>query len=108
MWCHSVPVSDRQSALALHRAIRGSMDEVGRFMNEEYGYIAIRSTRPGLVGVTLADSPVAQLAWMLDKFPAWTWPLETLPDEILGRERILANASLCWLGWLVNSSNIRR
>ncbi|WP_211880612.1 epoxide hydrolase family protein [Pseudarthrobacter albicanus] len=69
---------------------------VGRFMNEEFGYIAIQSTRPGLVGVALADSPVAQLAWMLDKFRAWTWPLEMLPDEILGREWILANASLYW------------
>ncbi|NYE94077.1 hypothetical protein FHU41_000298 [Psychromicrobium silvestre] len=65
-------------------------------MNEEYGYIAIQSTRPGLVGVALADSPVAQLAWMLDKFRAWTWPLETAPDEILEREWILANASLYW------------
>ena len=74
----------------------GRMARVGRFMNEEYGYIAIQSTRPGLVGVALADSPVAQLAWMLDKFRAWTWPLETLPDEILGREWILANASLYW------------
>lgn len=72
------------------------MARVGRFMNEEYGYIAIQSTRPGLVGIALADSPVAQLAWMLDKFRAWTWPLETLPDEIFGREWILANASLYW------------
>ncbi|TFB97870.1 epoxide hydrolase family protein [Cryobacterium sp. HLT2-28] len=72
------------------------MARVRRFMNEEYGYISIQSTRPGLVGVALADSPVAQLAWMLDKFRSWTWPLETLPDEILGREWILANASLYW------------
>ncbi|TFC14716.1 epoxide hydrolase [Cryobacterium algoritolerans] len=72
------------------------MARVRKFMNEEYGYISIQSTRPGLVGVALADSPVAQLAWMLDKFRSWTWPLETLPDEILGREWILANASLYW------------
>ncbi|MHA7305118.1 epoxide hydrolase family protein [Arthrobacter sp. TMN-49] len=72
------------------------MARIGRFMIEEYGYIAIQSTRPGLVGIALADSPVAQLAWMLDKFRAWTWPLETLPDKILGCEWILANASLYW------------
>jgi len=83
------------------RAAMGQLDQdrmarIGRFMREEYGYIAIQSTRPGLVGVALADSPVAQLAWMLDKFRAWTWPVETLPDEVLGREWILANASLYW------------
>ncbi|WP_186759197.1 epoxide hydrolase family protein [Arthrobacter alpinus] len=69
---------------------------IGKFIKEEYGYIAIQSTRPGLVGVALSDSPAAQLAWMLDKFHAWTLPFETLPDQILGRDWILANASLYW------------
>lgn len=69
---------------------------IGTFMKEEYGYIAMQSTRPGLVGIALSDSPAAQLAWTLDKFRAWTWPLETMPDQILGRDWILANASLYW------------
>ncbi|WP_104090204.1 hypothetical protein [Cryobacterium sp. N19] len=72
------------------------LKRVGTFMNDECGYIAIQSTRPGLLGIALTDSPVAQLAWMFDKFRAWTWPVEKLPDEILGREWILANASLYW------------
>jgi pimeloyl-ACP methyl ester carboxylesterase len=87
---------DEDARAAMSPLDQDRIARVGRFMNEEYGYIAIQSTRPGLVGVALADSPVAQLAWTLDKFRAWTWPLETLPDEILGREWILANASLYW------------
>lgn len=70
------------------------LNRVTAFTREESGYIAIQSTRPGLIGIALADSPAAQLAWMLDKFRAWTWPLETPPDQILGREWILTNASL--------------
>ena len=66
-------------------------------MRDEYGYIAIQSSRPGLVSVALADSPAAQLAWMLDKLRAWTYPPEALPDSVLGRDWILANASLYWL-----------
>jgi epoxide hydrolase len=67
------------------------------FMRDEYGYIAIQSTRPSLIGAALADSPAAQLAWMLDKLHAWTYPTDALPDAILGRDWILANASLYWL-----------
>lgn len=67
------------------------------FMRDEYGYIAIQSTRPGLLGVALADSPAAQLAWILDKLHAWTYPPGALPDSVLGREWILANATLYWL-----------
>jgi pimeloyl-ACP methyl ester carboxylesterase len=87
---------DEDTRAAMSPLEQDRVARIGRFMTEEFGYIAIQSTRPGLVGVALADSPVAQLAWMLDKFRAWTWPLETLPDEILGREWILANASLYW------------
>jgi pimeloyl-ACP methyl ester carboxylesterase len=87
---------DEDTRAAMSPLEQDRMVRIGTFMKEEYGYIAIQSTRPGLVGVALTDSPVAQLAWMLDKFRAWTWPLETLPDEILGREWILANASLYW------------
>lgn len=87
---------DEQARAAMSPLDQDRMARIGRFMNEEYGYIAIQSTRPGLIGVALADSPVAQLAWMLDKFRAWTWPLETTPEQILGRDWILANASLYW------------
>jgi pimeloyl-ACP methyl ester carboxylesterase len=87
---------DEDSRSAMSPLEQDRIERIGTFMTEEFGYIAIQSTRPGLVGVALADSPVAQLAWMLDKFRAWTWPLEILPDEILGREWILANASLYW------------
>jgi epoxide hydrolase len=76
---------------------RDRVARVQAFMRDEFGYIAIQSTRPGLVGIALADSPAAQLAWMLDKLHAWTYPAGALPDSVLGREWILANASLYWL-----------
>lgn len=87
---------NEEARAALSPLEQDRLARIGTFMNEEYGYIAIQSTRPGLLGVALSDSPVTQLAWMLDKFRAWTWPLETTPEEILGRDWILANASLYW------------
>lgn len=69
---------------------------VGEFMQNEFGYIAVQSTRPGLIGAMAADSPIAQLAWMLDKLHAWSHPAETPATELLGEEFVFANASLYW------------
>ncbi|NQX12255.1 alpha/beta fold hydrolase [Microbacteriaceae bacterium VKM Ac-2855] len=76
---------------------RDRFRRVGEFMQNEFGYISIQSTRPALVGEILADSPTGQLAWLLDKFWAWTFPFDTDPAEILGYDRILAHATLYWL-----------
>jgi pimeloyl-ACP methyl ester carboxylesterase len=75
---------------------RDRLARVGAFMQNEFGYIALQSTRPGLLGVLLADSPVGQLAWILDKLRAWTIPLEADPVEVLGEDFVLGNASLYW------------
>lgn len=75
---------------------RDRIERVGEFMDREFGYIAMQGTRPSLIGTMLADSPVAQLAWIVDKLQSWTWPRERDADAVLGLERILANVSLHW------------
>jgi pimeloyl-ACP methyl ester carboxylesterase len=75
-------------------------DRVARveaFMRDEFGYIAIQSTRPQTLGYGLVDSPVALLAWIMDKFREWTHPRHVLPDEIVDRDRLLTNVMLYWL-----------
>ncbi len=75
---------------------RDRLKRIGAFMQDEYGYIAIRGTRPGLVGAMAADSPVAQLAWIVDKLQAWSWPAHAPATEVLVEEFVLANVSLYW------------
>jgi pimeloyl-ACP methyl ester carboxylesterase len=70
---------------------------VGEFMQSEFGYISIQSTRPQLIGAAMTDTPIGQLAWMLDKFRAWTYPFDAEPDGELGRHKILAHVTLYWL-----------
>jgi hypothetical protein len=70
---------------------------VQKFMREEFGYIAIQSTRPQTIGAALVDSPVGQLAWIVDKFRAWTHPQDSLPDAIVDRDRLLTNIMIYWL-----------
>jgi pimeloyl-ACP methyl ester carboxylesterase len=73
------------------------MARIGRFMKEEFGYIAIQSTRPQTLAYGLVDSPVGQLAWIMDKFRAWTYPAETLPEFIISKDRLLTNVMMYWL-----------
>lgn len=65
-------------------------------MQREFGYISIQSTRPGLIGQVLADSPVGQFAWLLDKLQAWTHPAEVPAADLIGERFLIENASLYW------------
>ncbi|MFF8959399.1 epoxide hydrolase family protein [Streptomyces sp. NPDC014894] len=78
--------------LELDRAAR-----IEAFMAEEFGYISIQSTRPQTLAHGLVDSPVGQLAWIMDKFREWTHPRTALPDEVIDRDRLLTNVMLYWL-----------
>lgn len=69
---------------------------VQTFMQDEFGYIAIQSTRPQTIAAGLVDSPAGQLAWIIDKFHAWTMPHEALPETVIDLDRILTDVSLYW------------
>ncbi|QEW04183.1 epoxide hydrolase family protein [Microbacterium lushaniae] len=75
---------------------RDRMRRIGEFMQTELGYVAIQSTRPGLIGAMTADSPAGQLAWMLDKLQSWSHPPEQPATEVLGDEFVFADLSLYW------------
>jgi|Tabmets5t2r1_1033131.scaffolds.fasta_scaffold54165_2 hypothetical protein len=47
---------------------------------EEMGYRILQSTRPQTLAYALHGSPVGQLAWIVEKFQAWT-DSEELPEE---------------------------
>ncbi|WP_067476384.1 epoxide hydrolase family protein [Nocardia amamiensis] len=76
---------------------RDRIRRIEAFMQEEFGYIAIQSTRPQTLAYGLVDSPVAQLAWIMDKFREWTHPRGVDPDKIIDRDRLLTNVMLYWL-----------
>jgi pimeloyl-ACP methyl ester carboxylesterase len=75
-----------------------------RFASEGNGYFQIQATRPQTLAYALTDSPVGQLAWIIDKFKEWTYPEEALPDEVIDRDRLLTNVMLYWLTGTANSS----
>jgi len=69
----------------------------------ESGYAKQQSTRPQTLGYCLTDSPVGQLAWILEKFWAWT-DCDGHPENILTRDEMLDNVMLYWLPGTAASS----
>ena len=64
---------------------------------------AIQSTRPQTLAYALTDSPVGQLAWIVEKFQGWTHGSE-LPEDAVDRDRMLTNVMLYWLTGTAGSS----
>lgn len=60
------------------------------------GYSKQQSTRPQTLGYGLTDSPVGQLAWIVEKFWAWT-DCDGHPENALTRDEMLDNVMLYWL-----------
>lgn len=61
------------------------------------GYSAIQSTRPQTLAYGLHDSPVGQLAWIVEKFKEWTDPAAELPEDAVDRDQLLTNVTVYWL-----------
>lgn len=62
------------------------------------GYIAIQSTRPKTLGYALNDSPIGQLAWIAEKFEAWTNPNKAKIEDAVNVDQFLTNVGLYWFG----------
>ncbi len=61
------------------------------------GYSAEQSTRPQTIGYGLVDSPAALCAWIVEKFWDWT-DCAGNPENAIGRDRLLDNVMMYWLG----------
>lgn len=67
-----------------------------RFMDEHSGFNKIQSTRPETLAHALADSPVGQLAWILDPLRGFgDHPPEM--DKLLNADVVLTIAMMYWL-----------
>lgn len=91
------PESDDPALLnGLSDADLARLVRVPRFVKERAGYMAVQSTRPQTLAYGLSDSPVGQLAWIIEKFREWT-DCATLPEEAVGRDQLLTNVMIYWL-----------
>jgi len=70
---------------------------------DSQGYADIQSTRPQTLAYGLTDSPVGQLAWIVEKFKEWTDSRER-PEDAVNRDQMLTNVMLYWLTGAAGSS----
>ncbi|MEV4109769.1 epoxide hydrolase [Nonomuraea sp. NPDC049695] len=77
-------------------ADRARAERFNRFREEGIGYLHIQATRPQTLAYSLNDSPVGQLAWIVEKFAEWTDPASALPEEAVDLDQLLTNVSLYW------------
>ncbi len=71
-------------------------ERFNRFRAEGLGYLHLQSTRPQTLAYSLNDSPVGQLAWIVEKFAEWTDPARELPDQAVDRDSLLTLVSVAW------------
>jgi len=67
------------------------------------GYFELQATRPQTLAYGLTDSPVGQLAWIVEKFKEWTHAAE-IPEDAVDRDQLLTNVMLYWLTGTARSS----
>jgi pimeloyl-ACP methyl ester carboxylesterase len=82
---------------------RASLAQQAAWMAEEGGYIAIQGTRPQTLGFALNDSPVGLLAWIVEKWRAWSDCGGDI-ESCFTKDELLTNAAIYWLTGTIRSS----
>ena len=80
------------------------LERLNRFLADMNGYFQIQATRPQTLAYGLTDSPVGQLAWIVEKFKEWTDSSAELPEDAVDRDHLLTNVMLYWLTGTAGSS----
>ncbi len=65
---------------------------------EDFGYLALQTTRPLSVAYGLTDSPIAQATWIVEKFQEWTDPDRALPEDAVDLDALLTLITVSWFG----------
>jgi pimeloyl-ACP methyl ester carboxylesterase len=73
-----------------------ALADLGEHSQWGMGYSSQQSTRPQTLGYGLTDSPAGQLAWIVEKFHAWT-DCKGHPENALSRDHMLDNVMAYWL-----------
>jgi pimeloyl-ACP methyl ester carboxylesterase len=80
-----------------------SWQRTQQWTRDRQGYADIQSTRPQTLAYALTDSPVGQLAWIVEKFKEWTDSRDR-PEDAVDRDLLLTNVMLYWLTGTAGSS----
>ncbi|MFI6580408.1 epoxide hydrolase family protein [Embleya sp. NPDC050493] len=98
------PSEDPADFVGLTEGEQSRLARLQEFRDDKMGFNAIQSTRPQTLAHGLHDSPVGQLAWIVEKFKEWTDTASELPEDAVDRDTLLTNVSLYWFTGTAGSS----
>lgn len=109
---HSIIGVHVNSLLTFPIGVEGEMEGLSEDDKKRYarmegfndGYLQIQSIRPQTLAYGLHDSPVGQLAWIVEKFKELTEPEDGLPEDSINRDVMLTNISLYWFSGTAGTS----
>jgi pimeloyl-ACP methyl ester carboxylesterase len=99
----TAPGDDPEELVGLTDEDHARMERSARFVRELSGSMKVHATRPHTVTYGLNDSPVGQLAWVVEKYKDWADAPE-VPEDAMARDRFLSIATIYWLTATAGSS----
>jgi len=102
-----IPTGDPAELEGVTDEDRMSIERMAALFTAGSGYAPYLTNRPQTLAYGWHDSPVAQLAWLLERFKEFDgWPgVDGEPSEPIDHERLLTNATLYWLTQTAASSS---
>jgi microsomal epoxide hydrolase len=95
--------SPPKEGVPLSDADKADLAAMQQFTREESGYANLQSTKPQTLGVGLNDSPAGLLAWIVEKFRAWS-DCDGQPEKTYSRDQLITNVMLYWVTQTITSS----
>lgn len=91
------PTGDPADMAALTDADKARLGAMKAWQDKGSAYMNLAGSRPNTLAQLLADSPVAQLAWIMEKYKEWTDAAHELPEQAIDRDRMLTTITIYWL-----------
>jgi epoxide hydrolase len=99
----TTPSEDPADLANLSEVDQARLARSQRFNAELAGSMKLHSTRPHTISYALTDSPVGQLAYIIEKFKDWA-DAPGVPEDAVTRDQLLTNATIYWLTGTAGSS----
>lgn len=90
-------------AVGLDDDDRARLRMTDEFLADDSAYMTLQATVPNTLSYALTDSPVGQLAWIVEKVKKWSDSQE-VPEDAVSRDDLLTNVMLYWLTSTAGSS----
>ena len=100
----NMPIADPPKDPAeLSEQEQADLKALQAFRQQESGYAMEQSTKPQTLGAGLNDSPAGLLAWIVEKFRAWS-DCHGDPENAFTKDQLITNVMLYWVTGTATSS----